>query len=68
MTHEPKRYPLTWLKKDRDLWERMLAEMPLHKAAPDMLAALREIMRNAATYQRGQIASVASAAIAKATK
>lgn len=33
----------------------------------DMLAALREIKAHAADYQRMQIASVASAAIARAT-
>lgn len=44
-----------------------IANARLIAAAPDMLAALCEIRKHAADYQRGQIASVAAAAIARAT-
>lgn len=64
---EPKRYPLTWMKKDRDLWERMLAEMPVHRAAPDMLAVLNKIEQQLDYGQLDAALKIARAAIAKAT-
>jgi hypothetical protein len=41
-------------------------DAPVIAAAPELAAALREIAEHASDYQRGQIFSIAQAALAKA--